>query len=110
MCKAANEVKAEAEDTKTIMERMSEGLMEEKETDYKYVGTGRITQVIAAVVDVTFDDGKLPKILNALEVENHNIRLVCINPLFFQQFLRIRDSCGIPAFLLLQLLLFAVFD
>jgi len=76
MCKAANEVKAEAEDTKTIMERMSDGLMEEKETDYKYVGTGRITQVIAAVVDVTFDDGKLPKILNALEVENHNIRLV----------------------------------
>ena len=30
--------------------------------------TGRVTQVIGAVVDVQFED-KLPKILNALEVE-----------------------------------------
>jgi len=38
-------------------------------------GTGRVTQVIGAVVDVQFDDG-LPKILNALEVEGFPIRLV----------------------------------
>jgi hypothetical protein len=31
-------------------------------------GTGKVTQVIGAVVDVKFED-KLPKILNALEVE-----------------------------------------
>merc|ERR1712093_476607 len=39
------------------------------------VGKGRVTQVIGAVVDVQFD-GELPSILNALEVEGHNVRLV----------------------------------
>merc|ERR1711990_716410 len=38
-------------------------------------GAGSITQVIGAVVDVQFD-GELPNILNALEVEDHNIRIV----------------------------------
>jgi F-type H+-transporting ATPase subunit beta len=37
--------------------------------------TGRITQVIGAVVDVKFD-GKLPEILNALETKNQGQRLV----------------------------------
>src|SRR5262249_28401209 len=37
--------------------------------------TGRITQVIGAVVDVQFD-GHLPEILNALETDNHGNRLV----------------------------------
>ncbi|MBB5222602.1 F-type H+-transporting ATPase subunit beta [Amaricoccus macauensis] len=37
--------------------------------------TGRITQVIGAVVDVQFD-GHLPEILNALETENNGVRLV----------------------------------
>lgn len=37
--------------------------------------TGKITQVIGAVVDVRFD-GKLPEILNALETENDGVRLV----------------------------------
>ena len=36
---------------------------------------GKITQVIGAVVDVTFDD-HLPAILNALETDNHGNRLV----------------------------------
>merc|ERR1712159_142045 len=36
---------------------------------------GRVTQVIGAVVDVQFD-GELPPILNSLEVEDHDIRLV----------------------------------
>jgi ATP synthase F1 beta subunit len=36
---------------------------------------GKVTQVIGAVVDVQFDD-HLPAILNALEVEDHDIRLV----------------------------------
>ncbi|MGL4637282.1 MAG: F0F1 ATP synthase subunit beta [Beijerinckiaceae bacterium] len=38
-------------------------------------GTGRISQVIGAVVDVQFD-GKLPEILNALETMNGSTRLV----------------------------------
>merc|ERR1719171_2483866 len=37
--------------------------------------TGKITQVIGAVVDVQFDS-HLPFILNALEVEGHETRLV----------------------------------
>jgi len=37
--------------------------------------TGRITQVIGAVVDVAFD-GNLPEILNALETQNQGQRLV----------------------------------
>lgn len=37
--------------------------------------TGRISQVIGAVVDVQFD-GELPPILNALEVQGTNYRLV----------------------------------
>src|ERR1700687_1832012 len=37
--------------------------------------TGRITQVIGAVVDVQFE-GELPAILNALETKNHGIQLV----------------------------------
>jgi len=39
------------------------------------LATGRITQVIGAVVDVQFD-GHLPEILNALETENQGQRLV----------------------------------
>jgi F-type H+/Na+-transporting ATPase subunit beta len=37
--------------------------------------TGKITQVIGAVVDVQFED-HLPEILNALETDNHGQRLV----------------------------------
>src|SRR6187549_958085 len=37
--------------------------------------TGKITQVIGAVVDVQFD-GHLPEILNALETDNQGNRLV----------------------------------
>jgi len=38
--------------------------------------TGKVTQVIGAVVDVQFEDGVLPSILNALEVQGHEVRLV----------------------------------
>jgi len=37
---------------------------------------GAIRSVIGAVVDVQFESGKLPKILNALEVQGHETRLV----------------------------------
>merc|ERR1712178_672797 len=39
------------------------------------VGNGKIASVIGAVVDVQFDDA-LPNILNALEVQDHDIRVV----------------------------------
>ena len=37
--------------------------------------TGKISQVLGAVVDITFD-GELPKIMNALEVENNGTKLI----------------------------------
>lgn len=37
---------------------------------------GKIVQITGAVVDVAFEEGYLPKILNALEVQQHEIRLV----------------------------------
>ena len=37
---------------------------------------GKVTQVIGAVVDVQFDEGNLPPILNALHTENDGQRLV----------------------------------
>mmetsp|Transcript_39622 Transcript_39622/g.48074 ORF Transcript_39622/g.48074 Transcript_39622/m.48074 type:complete len:592 (+) Transcript_39622:71-1846(+) len=37
---------------------------------------GKVAQIIGAVVDVTFEDGELPQILDALEVSDHEIRLV----------------------------------
>ncbi len=37
---------------------------------------GKVTQIISAVVDVKFNSGELPAILNALEVDNHGKRLV----------------------------------
>lgn len=37
---------------------------------------GKVTQVISAVVDVQFEDGELPPILNALECTNNGKRLV----------------------------------
>merc|ERR1719240_1139093 len=39
------------------------------------VGNGKIASVIGAVVDVQFDK-ELPNILNALEVQDHDIRVV----------------------------------
>merc|ERR1712216_673388 len=41
----------------------------------KGVGNGKIASVIGAVVDVQFDK-ELPNILNALEVQDHDIRVV----------------------------------
>ena len=38
---------------------------------------GKITQVISAVVDVQFEGGNIPPILNALECENNGKRRLC---------------------------------
>ena len=46
-----------------------------REEDIMAIQTGRITQVIGAVVDVQFK-GDLPAILNALETQNGGKRLV----------------------------------
>ena len=38
--------------------------------------TGIISQIISAVVDVEFPEGKLPEILNAIETENNGKKLI----------------------------------
>ena len=38
--------------------------------------SGKVRSVIGAVVDVQFDGGNLPPILNALEVQDNQTRLV----------------------------------
>ena len=38
--------------------------------------TGRISQIIGAVVDITFEEGCLPAILNGLEIDNNGQKLV----------------------------------
>lgn len=47
-----------------------------RKTDPRRAVCGDCAQVIGAVVDVQFSGGNLPPILNALEVEDHDIRLV----------------------------------
>ena len=40
-------------------------------------GLGKVSQVMGAVVDVSFEDGKLPQIMNALEINNKdNTKLI----------------------------------
>ena len=40
-------------------------------------GIGKVSQVMGAVVDVTFEDGQLPQIMNALEINREdNVKLV----------------------------------
>jgi len=36
---------------------------------------GKIVQIIGAVVDVKFDKDSLPKLLNAIEIDNHGVKL-----------------------------------
>ena len=38
---------------------------------------GRVIQVIGPVLDIKFDEGKLPQLLTAIEVENGDKKLVC---------------------------------
>jgi len=35
-------------------------------------GFGKVSQVMGAVVDVTFEDGQLPQIMNALEINRED--------------------------------------
>ncbi|KAF0689628.1 ATP synthase subunit beta, mitochondrial, partial [Aphis craccivora] len=43
---------------------------------YSMIATGKIVQIIGAVVDVEFDQSAVPKIYNALEVQNQKVKLI----------------------------------
>ena len=52
-------------------------MIKEEKTANKSLKTGRIYQVLGAVVDVKFDnEADLPDIYTALECDNHGKRLV----------------------------------
>ena len=38
---------------------------------------GTVVQVIGPVLDIRFQDGQLPNLLNAIELENHGVKLTC---------------------------------
>ena len=44
--------------------------------EVKRGGTGRIVQIIGAVVDVRFEKHELPRLLNAIECDNNGQKLV----------------------------------
>ena len=36
---------------------------------------GKVIQVIGPVLDIQFEDGQLPELLNAIEIDNHGEKL-----------------------------------
>ena len=50
--------------------------MQHTESEVNEKNIGKIIQVIGPVVDVRFDEGKLPKILNALDIQNGDKKVV----------------------------------
>ena len=53
-----------------------ESAQQEEQVDANVPNIGVVIQVVGAVVDVRFDSGKLPNILNALEVEDMPTKLI----------------------------------
>jgi len=51
-------------------------LTDEEKERAKLPATGRVSQVMGAVVDVVFEDGNLPGIYNALELQENPVRVV----------------------------------
>ena len=37
---------------------------------------GKVIQVIGPVLDIQFEDGQLPELLNAIEIDNHGEKLI----------------------------------
>jgi len=67
------EKEADHEVSEDVAERV---LTDEEKKRAKLPANGRVSQVMGAVVDVVFEDGTLPAIYNALEVQDHDIRVV----------------------------------
>ncbi|KAI4379124.1 hypothetical protein MLD38_005459 [Melastoma candidum] len=57
--------------------RLRKGLSGKIMVEFTCAGSmGKVCQVIGAVVDARFEDGRLPHILTALEVQDHSFRVV----------------------------------
>ena len=44
---------------------------------YQMKNIGKVTQIIGPVIDVKFESGHLPNLLNAIEIEHEGRRVVC---------------------------------
>jgi ATP synthase F1 beta subunit len=73
--KAEAQAEQDEADKKAGKQKKKELTAEEKKRA-ALPATGKISQVLGAVVDVVFDDGDLPRILNSLEVQEHHQRVV----------------------------------
>jgi F-type H+-transporting ATPase subunit beta len=75
MARAASAAAAPAEPKAPVRRRAPGKTVDSFVAEAGMAGTGRVSQVIGAVVDVAFD-GDLPAILTALEVDNNGNRVV----------------------------------
>ncbi len=63
-------------DTKKTTKKATAKKAAPKKAAANSAASGKITQILGAVVDVKFEDGNVPAILNALHTDNHGQRLV----------------------------------
>jgi len=56
--------------------KITKTLSDEEKERIALPATGAVQQILGAVIDVVFEDGKLPEILNSLEVQDHHERVV----------------------------------
>ena len=57
---------------------------------------GKISQIMGAVVDVTFEDGQLPEILNALEINQNGDGTLILETGVYPQERTVRDHRLVP--------------
>jgi len=74
--KIFDKMEADAEKEAAGGPRPPKVLSEEEKERAKLPATGRVSQIMGAVCDVVFEDGNLPGIFNALEIQDHDIRVV----------------------------------
>jgi len=73
---AASAVAEQEEADKKAGKTKAKELSPEEKARAELPANGKISQVLGAVVDVVFEDGSLPRILNSLEVQDNHVRVV----------------------------------
>jgi F-type H+-transporting ATPase subunit beta len=73
---AATKVAEQEEADKKAGKTKAKELTAEEKERAALPANGKISQVLGAVVDVVFENGELPRILNSLEVQDNHIRVV----------------------------------
>jgi len=73
---AASAIVEQEEADKKAGKTKAKELSEDEKVRAALPANGKISQVLGAVVDVVFEDGSLPRILNSLEVQDNHVRVV----------------------------------